>query len=53
MKGKRFDAIAMVRKIRDKDAALYWKDKQEYIKRVKEAAKKLEAMRAVRKAHGT
>ena len=40
MKSKRFDAIAMVRKIRDKDAALYWKDKQAYLKKAKEAAKK-------------
>ena len=52
MKSKNIDAIAMVRKIRDKDAALYWKNKREYLKKVKEAAKKLEAMRALRKAHG-
>ncbi|MBI5473790.1 MAG: hypothetical protein HY961_15745 [Ignavibacteriae bacterium] len=52
MKSKHIDTIAMVRKIRDKDAALYWKNKQEYFKIVKEAGKKLAAMRAVRKVHG-
>ena len=53
MKRKHIQAVAMTREIRDRDAALYWKNKREYLKKVKEAAKKLEAMRALRKAHGT
>ena len=53
MKGKTVRAVEMTREIRNKDAASYWKDKEAYFKKIKEAAKKLQSMRALKKAHGT
>jgi hypothetical protein len=53
MNGKTIRAVEMTRGIRNKDAALYWKDKEAYLKKVKDAAKKLQSMRALKNAHGT
>ena len=53
MKNKNVHAVEMTREIRDKDASLYWEDKREYLKKVKEAAKKLQAIRLMKKVHST
>jgi hypothetical protein len=52
MKNKNVHAVEMTREIRDKVAALYWKDKREYLRKAKEAAKKLQAMRSMKKVRG-
>ncbi len=41
MKKKQFDAIQMVRKIRDKQAEEFWKDPESYVKKLKAAADRL------------
>ena len=42
MKTETIHAIEMVRQIRDRQVTLYWKDKNAYIRRMKEAAKIIE-----------
>jgi hypothetical protein len=41
MKKKSFDAVAMVRKIRDKESVEFWKGQDQYLSKLKVAAKKL------------
>lgn len=53
MKTETIHAVEMVRKIRDKQAALYWKDKAAYLKQMKEAANKMKELLAERRAHGS
>ena len=53
MKNKSIHAVEMTREIRYKDATLYWKDKREYLKKVKEDAKKLQAIRLMKRVHST
>jgi hypothetical protein len=40
---KQFDAVKMIRAIRDRMAELYWKDKKEYYRQIKIAAEKFQS----------
>ena len=51
MKPENIDTMKMVRSIREKQAALYWKDKAAYIRQMKEAAKKLRELLSKQRAH--
>ena len=51
MKTETINAVEMTRKIRDTQAALYWKDKAEYLKRMKEAAEQLRNLLSQQRAH--
>ena len=53
MKTETINAVEMTRKIRDKQAALYWKDKAAYLKKMKEAAKELKDLLSQQRAHGS
>lgn len=44
MKTETIHAVEMVRQIRDKHAALYWKDKEAYLKQMHEAAEKMKEL---------
>ena len=53
MKTETVHAVEMVRNIRDKQAALYWKDKAAYLRQMKEAAKKMKDLLSEQRAHGS
>lgn len=53
MKTETIHAVEMVRQIRDKHAALYWKDKAAYLKQMKEAAAKMKELLSTLRAHGS
>lgn len=53
MKTESIHAVEMVRKIRDEQAALYWKDKAAYIKEIREAAQKIKAILSEQRSHGS
>jgi hypothetical protein len=53
MKTETIHAVEMVRKIRDRHADLYWKDKAAYLKQMKEAVEKMKALLSKQRAHGS
>ena len=53
MKTETIHAVEMTRKIRDKYAVLYWKDKTAYLKKVKEAANQLKDLLSQQRTHGS
>jgi hypothetical protein len=50
MKTETIRAVEMVRQIRDKYAALYWKDKATYLRQMKEAANKMKELLSKQRA---
>jgi hypothetical protein len=53
MKTETIHAVEMARAIRDKQAALYWKDKAAYLRQMKEAAQKMKEWLAEKRAPGS